>query len=45
VNLPGSERGVRDGVAVLDPLVRHAVQLLRGERTERHDPPGAVAHD
>lgn len=37
VNLPGSESGVRDGVQVLDPLVRHAVQLLRNMETGRHN--------
>ena len=33
VNLPGSPGGVRDGLAVLDGLVEHAVELVRGERT------------
>lgn len=39
VNLPGSTGGVRDGVAVLDRILVHAVQLLRGVETDRH-PPG-----
>jgi molybdenum cofactor synthesis domain-containing protein len=33
VNLPGSPGGVRDGLAVLDDLVRHAVELIRGHPT------------
>jgi len=33
VNLPGSPGGVRDGLAVLDAVVDHAVELVRGEQT------------
>lgn len=36
INLPGSEAGVRDGLAVLDRILPHAVQLLRGVDTSKH---------
>ncbi|MDE3128618.1 MAG: MogA/MoaB family molybdenum cofactor biosynthesis protein [Gemmatimonadota bacterium] len=34
VNLPGSTGGVNDGLAALDPIVDHAVAILRGRATE-----------
>lgn len=40
VNLPGSTGGVRDGLLVLDPVVRHAIELLQGEDSP-HDGGGA----
>jgi molybdenum cofactor synthesis domain-containing protein len=45
VNLPGSEGGVRDGLAVLDDLAVHAVQLLRGIDTATHPEAGAAPAD
>lgn len=33
VNLPGSPGGVRDGLGVLNELVEHAVELVRGVKT------------
>ncbi|MBI2866166.1 MAG: MogA/MoaB family molybdenum cofactor biosynthesis protein [Chloroflexi bacterium] len=37
VNLPGSPKAVREGMAVLRPALLHALELLRGEFTE-HPP-------
>lgn len=36
VNLPGSPKAVRDGMATLAPILPHAVQMVRGEHTEHH---------
>jgi len=41
INLPGSTGGVRDGMAVLGPILRHAVDQARGGDHPRPDgPPG-----
>jgi molybdenum cofactor synthesis domain-containing protein len=36
VNLPGSESAVGDGLELMDELINHAVQLLRGIQTDKH---------
>lgn len=38
-NLPGSPGGVRDGLAVLGPMLPHVVALLAGERPDHRPPP------
>lgn len=37
VNMPGSQGGVRDALAALDPIIEHAIAVLRGDVTE-HTP-------
>lgn len=39
VNLPGGTAAVEDGLQLLDGLLAHAVQLLRGVQTDRHPAP------
>ena len=34
INLPGSTTGVRESLAAIEPIVEHAVKILRGEHTD-----------
>ncbi|MBA3672439.1 MAG: MogA/MoaB family molybdenum cofactor biosynthesis protein [Gemmatimonadaceae bacterium] len=43
VNLPGSTSGVRDMLGALQPIVAHAVAILRGERTDHSAGDGAAS--
>ena len=36
VNLPGSPGGCRDGFAVIQPALRHGIELAAGETATRH---------
>jgi molybdenum cofactor synthesis domain-containing protein len=34
VNLPGSPGGVHDALVALDPIIEHAIQIVRGDPTD-----------
>ena len=40
INLPGSTGGVRDGLAALEPIIDHAVAILRDTATDHAPAPG-----
>src|SRR3989442_509226 len=44
VNLPGSTNGVKEGLAVLETFVDHAVDLLSGKDTSHRSPLTPASH-
>lgn len=42
VNLPGSVRGVEEGIAVIGPALSHGVELLVARESDHHSPPGPI---
>jgi len=44
INLPGSEKGVREGLACLLPVLPHAVETLRGEAGDHRASGQGVEH-
>jgi molybdopterin biosynthesis enzyme MoaB len=43
VNLPGSPKAVRECLAVILPVIPHAVAIIKGDITEHQIPPPAEA--